>query len=175
MKKITKVMLKVSFPTERANANEFFTALNLVMQSLYPQVARVIIESYQEHIVKAPCTANPLKESRAWGCMRTSAMWGGVIGGDADPSGRDISRRSGRGVMSRRVISGHTGDSKGTEWVRHRENERLPLTETVPCCAHFFRHTQMLFLISGSLLKHIRFQYLLSTPLLKHGIRVPIS
>ncbi len=67
MKKIVEMKLEVNFPEGRASANEIFAAVNLVMQSIYEQLTRVVIESYQEQIVEVLCTASGLKAKQGLG------------------------------------------------------------------------------------------------------------
>lgn len=67
MRRVINLELEVNFPEERASANEIFAAVGLILQSVYEQVTPLVIECYQEHIVKLLCSPSGLKAKRGLG------------------------------------------------------------------------------------------------------------
>jgi len=67
MTRVIELELEVNFAEERASANEVFAAVAMALQSLYEQVAPLVIECYQQHIVQVLCSPSGLKAKRGLG------------------------------------------------------------------------------------------------------------
>ncbi len=64
MRKIIRLEVEVNFPVGRASANEIFSEIELLGQSVYEQVSPIVLEAYQELIVGTLCSASGLEAKK---------------------------------------------------------------------------------------------------------------
>lgn len=67
MRRVIEMAVEVNIAEDRTSANEVFSAVGLVLQSIYEQLTAVVLEAYQEQIVGILCSPSGLKAKKGLG------------------------------------------------------------------------------------------------------------
>jgi hypothetical protein len=67
MRRVIEMAVEVNIADDRASANEIFSAVGMVLQSVYEQLTAVVVETYQEKIVDILCSPSGLKAKKGLG------------------------------------------------------------------------------------------------------------
>jgi len=67
MKRVIEMAVEVNIAEDRSSANEIFSAMGLVLQSIYEQLTAQVLEAYQQQIVSILCSPSGLRAKKGLG------------------------------------------------------------------------------------------------------------